>query len=562
MFRTLILMAGFLVLGFSAAAEQAVTIGGIPPAEAMRLGERMYREGLLPSGEPMQALVQIDIPVEGTMFTCDNCHLQSGLGTTEGTIITLPTNGAKLYRTLRHGAEIETNPARAQLAKPFQGRDMRPAYTDETLADALWNGVSPTGREFDWTMPRYLLEDDAMEILVYYLKNLSAEFSPGVTETEIRYATVVAEGVPQAEREAMLLTLQAAIKDRNAQSRHQESRAQKGPFYKQEKYTTYRRTVLDVWELRGPRDTWRQQLENYYRQQPVFGLLGGIVVGDWSPVHGFCEDNEIPSVFPITDQPVVADADWYTLYFSKGHYQEGEAAARYVGNLDLPPDTAVVQVFTTDPASRLFAEGFRETLERLGGTLTGDLLIEEEHANQASFWDQLVQEYPHALFALWSGADTPLHVPRLVDAASGAAAVILSATQSKEQISDLPPSARGRVYLTYPHRLPKPKAGIEKTVATWLKTRKIPVTDMEIQAKMYFLGWMLTGVTRMMGDDFYRDYFLDIFDMMHDENYAIANYPRVSFGPGQRYASKGCYIVRIDEQAPGKISPLTNWVIF
>lgn len=562
MLRKILILGTFAMMAATALAEQPVQIGGVSPEEAMRLGERMYREGVLPSGEPMQALVQVDIPVEGTMFTCDNCHLQSGLGTTEGTIITLPTNGAKLYRTLRHGSEIETSPARAQLPRTFRGRDMRPAYTDETLADALWNGVSPTGREFDWTMPRYLLQDDEMEILIHYLKNLSVEYSPGVTETEIRYATVVAEGVPQAQRDAMLLTLQAAIKDRNAQSRHQESRARKGPFYKQDKYTAYRRTVLDVWELKGPRDTWRQQLEAYYRTEPVFGLLGGIVVGSWSPVHRFCEDREIPSIFPITNLPVIAADDWYTLYFSKGYYQEGEAAARYVQDLQVSEATPVVQVFTTEADSRLFAHGFRQTLDLLGHRLAGDLLVNAQRAEDPAFWENLARTYPDAVVANWSGSKSLQHMPLLLSDTGGAEAVVLSTTQFQGQYDAFPANILEDVYLTYPNRLPKQKTGIERTVRAWLKTRNIPVTDIDMQSKMFFLGWMMTGVTRMMGDDFYRDYLLDIFDMMHDESYAIASYPRVSFGPGQRYAAKGCYIVQVDKQAAGDITPVSGWVIY
>jgi hypothetical protein len=51
----------------------------------------------------------------------------------------------------------------------------------------------------------------------------------------------------------------------------------------------------------------------------------------------------------------------------------------------------------------------------------------------------------------------------------------------------------------------------------------------------------LTG----MKNYFYRDHLLEQIEMMQDQWVNIVLYPNLSFGPGQRYASKGCYIVQL-----------------
>ena len=71
--------------------------------------------------------------------------------------------------------------------------DVRPAYTDESLATVLWTGVDPAGRKLNPIMPLYHLEDSDMAILVHYLKNLSVDQAPGVDDTTIRFATVVTD---------------------------------------------------------------------------------------------------------------------------------------------------------------------------------------------------------------------------------------------------------------------------------------------------------------------------------------------------------------------------------
>ena len=560
----------FLLIGTAAAAEKEMTVEDYSSAEAMYLGERMYRDGILPSGEPMQAIVMGDIPVDGRMFTCDDCHQRSGLGSVEGTVITWPTNGRELYIPRRKtGAwrKPETEKTKQDVRKNLpayweQIEDVRPAYTDESLAMVLWTGVDPAGRKLHPIMPLYHLDDKDMAVMVHYLKNLSVDLAPGVDETTIRFATVVSDNVSTEDRHAMLSTLQAHIDVHNTQSRHQERRAASGPFYKTEKHQAYRRLELDVWELQGSENTWSAQLLNYYQKQPVFALLGGMTAGSWQPIHEFCEQHKIPNIFPLTDFPPISESDWYTLYFSKGFYQEGQAAARYLHTQEnIISGAKIIMVSREGMASNALSDGFLESWQEFGRPEPEHLKVAPDTKLTDQFWQDVMQsKQPDVLF-LWLGPADLEKIDALAQGTKSSPKIILSYEMLGNSFEVIPDDLRDNVYLTYPYSLPESQKKSLLAVKQWLKARKIPVADLKMQSKIYFLGWMLAGAVKSMRSEFFRDYFLEGFDMMIDQDYAIAVYPRLTFGSGQRYASKGCYIVQLTKGPDPKLVPKSDWVI-
>jgi len=556
--RVALVLVGCL-LGVTVAALAASAADGPFPdlsrSEALALGERMYRQGLLPSGEPMEAIVQGDIPVDGTMFSCESCHLRSGAGSIEGTIITLPTSATELFKPFTKAPE-ETFPDWEEVPAEVRTWVQRPAYDDASLARVLWTGVDPAGRELNLVMPRYDLSERDMGILVFYLRNLSAAPDPGVDATTLRFATVVTEGVDPVSREAMLAILNAHVRDRNAQSRSQEERASKGVFYQKKMTTAYRRLALDVWELKGPRETWPEQLASYYQRQPVFALIGGMANGSWQPIHDFCEARHLPALLPLTDFPVISDSDWYTLYFSKGWYQEGEAAARYLGRYG--GGKPVLQLYRDEPAARALAEGFRQTAKNIGLATTAEALPVDLPVDE-KFWQEVQHRHPGKQPVLW------LTRPDLATLGPTAwpeeKILVLSYRLAALTPKSVPAAMVDRVLFTYPYRMPELRQRTESVVNRWLEIRQIKPTLDPLDDQVYYIGWLLTGILMDIKNDFYRDYFLDAVDMMNDEVYAIPLYQRLSFGPGQRYASKGCYLVRPGRGGEPPLVPVSDWVI-
>ncbi len=162
---------------------------------------------------------------------------------------------------------------------------------------------------------------------------------------------------------------------------------------------------------------------------------------------------------------------------------------------------------------------------------------------------------------LWLPAGDLANLKAWAVSSSHPGRLFLSYGMLGQDLYSLPEMLRPYIYATYPYLLPQDAGKRAEVIKTWLRFRNIPLTNFSIQAKMYAAGWMLGNGVGMMESDFYRDYILDNFDMMNDENYAIALYPLLTFGQGQRYASKGCYIVQLSQGTKPALVPRSGWVI-
>ncbi len=541
-----------------AEASQRDMVAGVSREEALRLGERMYREGILPSGQPLTAMVKGDIPMAGDQFTCANCHQRSGFGSLEGTIRTPPINSAQLYTPL---SKFKGVPLSRRSSANRQTELYRPAYTDDTLARAMRTGQDPAGRQMSTTMPIYFLSDRDMNILVFYLKNLSTGNEAGVTDTALRFATVITDEVNKADREAMLAPLRYYI-DNWSISRNTERSARAGAFVQEGEARELRKLSLAVWDLKGPAETWRAQLEEYYRKEPVFALLGGITTGEWAPVHKFCEDHKVPTIFPITDFPVISGAGGLTFYLSKGLYQEGEAAARFLHRKeDLPKEVSIVQVFRNDRAGRVLSKAFEETWTGLGHAAPENRIVAGEASPPAGFWKKLGEKSKHRVVLLWLDAVAFPGLDSLARSRSMPDLVIASSSLLGGRLYSLPEKQRQSVYLTYPYSFPQESRVYKANIETALKRNNITISNPDITFKMYSLFSILTGPLSRMRMFVYRDYFIELLEATPDLSVTPVTYPRLSFGTGQRYASKGCYIVQLTEGPQPELVKRSEWII-
>jgi ABC-type branched-subunit amino acid transport system substrate-binding protein len=539
-----------------------------PTTDSLKFGEIMYLKGILPSGEPMKAHIRGDVTVDSSAFSCVSCHMRSGLGSVEGGVFTTPTNGRTLYEQRDLLGTGNNKPAGMSMTDAKkdakngifapQPPSARPAYSDATLAKVLREGVDPAGRVLDPIMPRYLLEDADMAILITYLKNLSTEYSPGVDKNFIRFATVVAPGVPQEQVTAMLEPLESFAKAANKQQEDHERQLVKLKEKKQE--PTYRRVKVIRWDLKGSPDTWRNQLEEYYRREPVFALISGISPNGWEPMRQFCEENRIPSLLPNTDFPVISDTDWYTLYFSKGFPLEGSTAARYLKTQDKPAlTTNIIQIVRDTPQGKSLAAGFEQELKEQGLPPATSIRLKPDDPLTVNYLQEQLERHKPTAIILWGNADDLKQAAAVPRIQNGSVPVILSGTYLGTEVWTIPEHARASIFITWPYRLPRDEERFASFYDTPGTDKKISNDLRIVKSRTYASLLVLTRALKGMRGNFYRDHLFDIISMKSDVEFPL--YERFSFGPDQRYASKGCYIVQLSPGDKPEMVKKSEWVI-
>jgi ABC-type branched-subunit amino acid transport system substrate-binding protein/mono/diheme cytochrome c family protein len=512
-------------------------------------GKRMYREGLLPSGELMTGIYAGDVRITGEQVICGKCHRRSGLGASEGQEVVPAVTGDILYKPLR------TPTSKLPLAP-----ELRPAYTDASLKRAIRQGIGADGEALSVLMPRYALSDEDLDALISYLKALTTAPDPGVGDEEIHLATVVADSLEPERRQAVVDVFNAFVDQKNAGTRNEAQRAAHAPWHKEWTFRPYRRWVLHVWNLQGPPASWAKQLDALYREQPVFALVGGVVSDSWQPVHDFCETNRVPCLFPDTDLPVVGEDDFYTVYFDEGMALEANAIAQHVSERG-PAAGPVVQIYREDdPRSRGAAVQLRHRIEARGGPLT-DRPVAAGSALTAELWASIVDANPGATAVLWLNASDCAELWQTT-ARERLGAIYLSSTLRGTDPGNIPSDAWARVYLVHPYELPARLPRLLARSTGWLKAKGIyaPHAERE-QANAFFALRMAAGALQGMRGFFLRDYLLERIEHMVDNATYTSVYPRMSLAPGQRFVSRGVFLAQFRLEDEGALAAVTDWYV-
>jgi len=570
-------------------------------ADEFEMGRRIYVEGRLPSGAPLTASRFGSATISGSQIACVNCHRPSGMGQVEGDIQVPPIAGNFLFAN-----KSDKNLA---VMDPRVSKSLNQAhepYTATSLADAILRGRNNQGREMSVTMPRYSLSEPDLKSLTAYLRQLSVQWSPGVTQNNIRFATVITPDVDPMRRKVLIDMMQAIIHQKNGstengmkgRSRHHMTSAAEFVL------GTERTWDLDVWELQGDPETWGEQLAERYRSQPVFALMSGASSSTWQPVQDFCDHEKIPCWFPSVDLPEKTPSQ-YAFYFSGGVMLEANVLARYLLGSDAPPKH-LIQVYRDDRVGRAASQ-------ELENALKGSLIKVERRelgANSAtidSFQALLKKEKSGDVVVYWLRQDDIALLSKL-EPVSGVNNYFSSKLANAE-LDSLPAKWKANSHLIYLYELPAKREMNLVYFHAWLNMHKFPLIDEVMQSEVFFAMNYMTDTTAEMLNNLYRDYLVERGETMlnkregnkseqetrdrfylgkpgdlirkHGEftakeevrlpisaqttgtaiSHGTTIYPHLSLGPGQRFASKGGYIVQFANTNDNKLIAESDWIV-
>ena len=525
----------FWMLIFSGLLELWATTAWGTESETSR-GAAIYTKGVLPSGALLHGDRGAGVGVDGMLAACITCHRASGLGTTEGRIVVPPIIGKYLLRP--HSTNVQD----MSLPHVAGYRSTRAAYTDETLAHAIREGRAPNGRVLNSLMPRFDLDDASMASLVAYLKTLNAEVVPGVSIDTLHFATIVTPDADPIKRKAMLDVMERFFADKNSFIRggHRPMQANR-----EIEYRVSRRWQLHVWQLTGKPDQWEQQLRAKLAAEPVFAVISGLAGRTWAPVHRFCQAAKLPCLLPNVELPVVSEGDFYPVYFSRGVLLEVDLMAGFLTRPTAeggarPAARRVVQVFRQDDIGLAAAHAL-EVAAKSAGMVVENRTLPVGSEDRIEVTNSVLGLKPEDSLVLWL---RPPDLAMLPPALPVVSSVLVSGTLGGLEQAPLTALWRSHVHMAYPFDLPEGRKVRMNFPLAWFKIKQLEVVSERVQTDTYIACGILAETLTDMLDSFVPDYLVERVEGMLSHRLVNGYYPHLSLAPGQRFASKGGYIVR------------------
>jgi hypothetical protein len=221
----------------------------------------------------------------------------------------------------------------------------------------------------------------------------------------------------------------------------------------------------------------------------------------------------------------------------------------------------MVQVYRDYDRGLVLAGALRRALQEQVGVDLRDRVVHRAQKLLPDFWKKLLEDEGdegHLTLVLWLGDADLESLAAAQIPADRIRQIYLSYSLLKTLRPPLPENFRDKTFLTYPFTLPQAQTPHAYRARAWLRSRGVMRAYDRTQLNTYFTLTVVDHSLVNLTGNFSRDYFVESVEHETESTPNPGVFPRLSLGPGQRFASKGSYIVKVSGEV---IEAASGWII-
>jgi ABC-type branched-subunit amino acid transport system substrate-binding protein len=490
-------------------------------------GKAIYRRGVNSSGREIVALMG-EIEVPAPRLTCAGCHGAQGEGKTEGGV----TAGQLTW---------------AHLTKPYghihpSGRKHGP-FNELSFTRAVMNGTDPAGNPLLVPMPRYRMTQDEMADLIAYIKRLSADSDPGVTEQKIIIGSVIPNSGPLAETgAAMRDVLTAYFNEIN----------NGGGIYN-------RKIELRVVDSRTDAGaTAAAAVEEFATREQVFAFVGGLSAGADKELAALAARREIPFIGPGTLQPVAGiPVNRQVFYLQPGVMEQARALINFAASRQgLTKMRAAVVAYESELTLAASA-ACEEKAKKIGWANIDRYVYRVGDFNASQLVRKLGSSGTGVVFFFGHSGDEAAFIKEATAAKWTPHIFLLGALVGRDLLSASSQEFTDKLFLAFP-TVPGDitLSGMSELRALHEKY-KIAPRHIASQLAAFAAAKVFIEALKRAGQGVTREKLIAALENLYEFETGVA--PRLTFGPNQRVGATGAYIISIDA-GKKQLVPMGGWV--
>ena len=496
---------------------------GLSPQE--RRGKAIYLRGESPSGKEIKAIVG-DMDLPGSTMTCAGCHGLRGEGKTEGGVTAGNLTWSNLVKTYGH-----THPS---------GRKHGP-FDEKLFTRSLAQGLDPAGNEMAVAMPRFEMSPEDVADLIAYLKRIETDNDPGLTETNVKVATILPQQGPLAETgAAMKDVLTAYFANVN------------------ERGGIYNRSIdLQTIETGPDAAATVVNARNLVKSGQVFAMVSGLSAGADKELASLSQEGEIPFMGPLTLLPQTGfESNRNVFYMLSGAGEQARALVNFAaGRPQLKKSSQFAIVHSENELAVAAAAAIEAEARKFGW-----MSITKKNYTSKSFDAAAITrdlKGAEAVFFFGGSSEEKAFINAAAAANWTPNVFLLGALAGRELVGTIPLSFKDRVFLSFP-TVPNDvtPAGLAE-LRELQKKYKFEMRHTASQLMAFAAAKIFTEALKRAGRDLSREKLIKALEGIYEYETGVT--PSITFGPNRRVGAMGAYVVSIDPAKREFISA-SGWV--